>query len=184
MPSYRSVRLFLVTIVAAIGLASAAPGANADDATATPDDASAILAQASDRLADTQTMKFELEVDGDSYIDGADTMRLISARGDLARPDKVDVEFQINVLGAQNVSVRMITIGDEAWTTDLLTGKWGPAPDEFGYNPVVLFDNQNGLGPVAGRMENPTVDGTESIGGRDAWKITGTVDEATISTLR
>ncbi len=183
MPFHRSVRLLLVVLASALGLLGAAPAALADDATATPDDATAILAQASDRLAKTNTVKFELNVDGDSYIDAADTMRLIAARGDLARPDKVDVEFQINVLGAQNVSVRMITIGDQAWTTDLLTGKWGPAPEEFGYNPAVLFDNQNGLGPVAGRMVNPTIEGSESMGGRDAWKITGTVDEAAIEPL-
>lgn len=184
MPDTRPVRLLLVTLIAALGFFANVAGALADDATPLPeDDARAILDRASDRLADTQTMQFELDIDGDSYIDDAHTMRLISARGNLARPDKVDVEFQINLLGAQNVSIRMITIGDKAWTTDLLTGKWGPAPEEFGYNPAVLFDNQNGLGPVAGRLQDPTIEGTEKVGGREAWKISGTVDEKTIEPL-
>ncbi len=182
MHLYRSVRLIFVVLFALLGSLGASHELLADDST-TDEDASAILAQASDRLSDTETMKFELEVDGDSYIDDSDTMRLIAARGDLARPDMVDVEFQVNVLGSQNVSIRMITIGDEAWTTDLLTGKWGPAPEEFGYNPAVLFDNQNGLGPVAGRLQNPTIEGSESVGGRDALKISGTVDEETIDPL-
>jgi hypothetical protein len=177
MPEHRPARLLLVVLLAALGTVVGARAAFAED------DARAIIERASDRLADTQTMQFELEVEGDSHIDENNTMRLISARGDLARPDMVDVEFQVNILNAQNVTIRMITIGDEAWTTDLLTGKWGPAPEEFGYNPAVLFDNQNGLGPVAGRLQDPTVEGTEEISGHKAWKITGTVDEETIEPL-
>lgn len=184
MHNHRPVRLLAVPMLALIFTLSGFASAVADDATPSPgSEARDILDRASERLADTQTMQFELEVDGDSYIDDTNTMRIIAARGNLARPDKVDVEFQINLLGAQNVTIRMITIGDEAWTTDLLTGKWGPAPQEFGYNPGVLFDNQNGLGPVAGRLQDPTIEGSETIGGRDAWKITGTVDEQTIEPL-
>jgi lipoprotein LprG len=184
MPIFRLARLLLVALILALGLCSNVAAALAADATATPDDsAHAILERASARLADTQTMQFDLEVDGDSWIDDSHTMRLISARGDLERPDKVDVEFQINLLGAQNVSIRMITIGKKSWTTDLLTGKWGPSPPEFGYNPAVLFDNQKGLGPVAGKLHDPEIAGTEKIGGREAWKITGTVDQKTIEPL-
>jgi lipoprotein LprG len=183
MHSHRPIPLLLVALIATFGLLSI-PGALAQDSPATPEsDARAMIARASDRLADTQTMQFELEVDGDSYIDESNTMRIVAARGDLARPDMVDVEFQINILGAQNVTIRMISIGKDSWTTDLLTGKWGPSPPEFGYNPSVLFDNQEGLGPVAGRLQNPTVEGSEEVGGRDAWKITGTVDEETIEPL-
>ena len=184
MSTHHPVRFLAVPMLALIVMLFGVAGAVADDATpAAGGEARDILDRASERLADTQTMKFELEVEGDSYIDDTNTMRIIAARGDLERPDKVDVEFQINLLGAQNVTIRMITIGDEAWTTDLLTGKWGPAPEEFGYNPAVLFDNQDGLGPVAGRLQDPTVEGSETIGGRDAWKITGTVDEQTIEPL-
>lgn len=184
MPYLRRLRVLVVIMLTSTILLTGVASASADDATSEPaSDARTLIDDASTRLADTQTMQFELEIEGDSYIDDTHTMRLIAARGDLERPDKVDVEFQINLLGAQNVTIRMITAGEEAWTTDLLTGKWGPAPEEFGYNPAVLFDNQNGLGPVAGRLQDPTVDGSETVGGRDAWKITGTVDEETIEPL-
>ena len=142
-----------------------------------------LLHQASERLAETQTMRFELEVEGDTYIDSAGSLRLLAARGDLARPDKVDVEFQVELLGTQTVSIRMITIGDESWTTDLLSGEWGPSPEEFGYNPTVLFDNQDGLGPVAGRLGSPTVEGKEEVGNREGWKVTGTVDDSVIAPM-
>lgn len=146
-------------------------------------DAVTLLTQASDSLAATNTLRFNLEIEGDTWVDDAGTIRLLAARGDLARPDRVDVEFQVELLGAQNVSIRMITIDDEAWTTNLLSGAWEPSPEEFGYNPTVLFDDQDGLGPVAGRLENPDILDAETIGGRNTWPVQGTVDNDTISSL-
>jgi len=146
-------------------------------------DAVTLLSQASDSLAETETLRFNLEIDGDTFVDEAGTIRLLAARGDLARPDRVDVEFQVELLGAQTVSIRMITIDDEAWTTNLLSGAWEPSPEEFGYNPTVLFDDQGGLGPVAGRLNSPQVLDAETIGGRETWPVQGTVDNDTISSL-
>jgi len=146
-------------------------------------DAVTLLTQASDSLAETETLRFNLEIDGDTFVDEAGIIRLLAARGDLARPDRVDVEFQVELLGAQTVSIRMITIDDEAWTTNLLSGAWEPSPAEFGYNPTVLFDDQGGLGPVAGRLNSPQVLDAETIGGRETWPVQGTVDNATISSL-
>src|SRR5690606_20277929 len=80
----------------------------------------------------------------------------------------------IEALGTQTVSIRMITIGDESWTTDIVTGRWVTAPSEFGYNPSILYDNQDGLGPVMGKIENAEVVGTEEINGRVAYHIRGT----------
>jgi hypothetical protein len=177
----------LVTLLLAVVFAAPSGGASAQSAgAATPAEASEarqLLQQASDRLADTQTMRFELTVDGDTYIDDAGAIRLVAARGSLERPNKVDVEFQVELLGSQTVSIRMITIGDESWTTDLLSGQWGPSPEEFGYDPTVLFDNQDGLGPVAGRLQEPTIESKEEVGNREAWKISGTVDESVIAPM-
>jgi hypothetical protein len=142
-----------------------------------------ILASASEKLAETQTMRFNLEVSGDTWVDEDQTIRLLAATGNLARPDKVDVEFQVELLGTQTVSIRMISIGDEAWTTDLLSGNWQSSPEEFGYNPSVLFDDESGLGPVANTLEDPEVTATETLSGRETWKVEGTVDDATIASL-
>ncbi len=47
----------------------------------------------------------------------------------------------------------------------------------------MLFDDQDGLGPVAGRLENPDLLDVETIGGRETWPVQGTVDNDTISSL-
>lgn len=177
------VRLGFIVLAAIVVLIGCGDDTGDTTATEEPVEASALLSQASEALADTNSLRFNLEIEGNTFIDDAETIRLLSARGDLVRPDKVDVEFQVELLGSQNVSIRMITIGEESWTTNLLSGAWEPSPEEFGYNPTVLFDNQEGLGPVAGRLQNPEVLGAETIGGRETWKVQGTVDNETISPL-
>lgn len=168
--------LALLPLLAACG--SAGSDAEPTAESATVDD---ILASASTRIADTQAMRFGLAVEGDTFIDTTQTIRLLAARGQLARPDSVQVDFQASLFGAGSVSIRMISIGQNAWTTDLLTGNWGVAPVEFGYNPTVLYDNQNGLGPVMGRIENPQALGTEDVRGRTAHRIGGTASAETIA---
>jgi outer membrane lipoprotein-sorting protein len=142
-----------------------------------------LLAAASERLAAVQSMHFTLDVEGETLIDDSGAIRLESAEGDMARPDKVAVEFRVSIFGAGSVSIRMITIGDTSWTTDLITGNWGDAPPEFGYNPSVLYDNQDGLGPVMGKLENATIANTEEVNDRQAYLVQGTVNSATISKL-
>ena len=52
------------------------------------------------------------------------------------------------------ISLQLITIGEQSWTTNVLTGKWEEAPLEFAYRPDVLFSTQDGIGPVMGRVQN------------------------------
>jgi lipoprotein LprG len=77
----------------------------------------------------------------------------------------------------------MVTIGAESWTTDLLSGNWGPAPVEFGYDPTILFDIQGGLGPVLNRLVDPKLQGEEEIDGRSSYHIDATAEESSIGPL-
>ena len=142
-----------------------------------------ILENSSQRLADTESVAFRMQVDGATYIDSARTLRLLNARGTMSRPDRVDVEFQIEVAGAPQVSIRMITIGEEAWTTDIVTGRWVEAQEEFGYDPSVLYDNQDGLGPVMGRILDPELIGIEEIDDHETYHIRGMATEEIIGPL-
>lgn len=135
-----------------------------------------ILNQAADRLQETDSMTFTMELEGTTYVDDGETIQLLSAEGAMQRPDKVDVTFTALVLGKQQISIRMITIGDEAWITDIVTGKWVTSPPEFGYNPSILYDDEYGLGPVMSRMNNPELAGSDKVDGKDTWHITATVD--------
>lgn len=135
-----------------------------------------ILTAASTQLDATDSMSFKMEIEGTTYVDEARTIQLLGAEGIMQRPDKVDVTFTALVLGVQQISIRMITIGEEAWITDIVTGKWVTSPPEFGYNPAILYDDTDGLGPVISRMDDPQISGSDKIDGRDAWHVTATVD--------
>lgn len=135
-----------------------------------------VLNGAAERLVETESMTFVMELDGTTYVDDAETIQLIGAEGVMQRPDRVDVTFTAVFLGGPQISIRMITIGEEAWITDIVTGKWVSSPPEFGYNPAVLYDDEYGLGPVMSRMNDPEIAGSEEIDGTDAWHIVATVD--------
>lgn len=144
--------------------------------------ASALLQQASARLAETPAVHFALEVQGDSFIDTTGNIRLVGAEGDLQRPDRVHTTFQAEVMG-RTISMQLITVGQESWTTNILTGEWEPAPLEFAYRPDILFSTQDGIGPVMGRVDEVTRLDDEEIGGRAAYHLQATVDQEVVGPL-
>lgn len=142
-----------------------------------------ILATASSLIANATSVHFTLKVEGDSFIDEGQLIRLLNASGVLVRPDRVSTDFQVEVVGAGNISIKLITIGDQYWTTDIVTGRWTEAPEEFTYSPAKLFDTQQGIGPIMGKLADITLVGEEELGGRDTWKVTGTASEKDVSEL-
>lgn len=170
------VSLFTLLSATVASAAQPAPGTPA-----TPDAATALLQSASTRLADTPSLHFTIKIDGDAYIDDKNTIRLIEAEGDVVRPDRVIASFKVNVLNTVNASVSMITIGDQHWSTDLITGKWISAPAEFSYDPAKLFDNTVGIGPVMSQVTNATIVGEESMDGHKVTHVHADVPQALIA---
>lgn len=145
--------------------------------------AAEILQLASRRLAATNTVRFDLSVEGDTYIDSLRTLRLLAAKGDLVRPDRVRTEFKIEALGRATITIQLIIIGGQWWTTDLISGKWGPAPVEFEYDPSELFDTANGIGPVMDRVTDANRLDDEKIDDRQCYHIQALVEESVIGPL-
>jgi len=141
-----------------------------------------ILEAASTRLAETASVHFSLSVAGDTFIDSGKTIRLLGAEGDLVRPDRVQTTFQAEVVG-RAVSLQLITIGNQSWTTNILTGEWGPAPLEFSYQPDILFSTQDGIGPVMGRVEDVARVEDAQVDGRNTYHLTAGVDESIVGPL-
>lgn len=145
----------------------------------TPND---ILAAASTKLAETESVHFALVVDGESFVDSGRTIRLLGAEGDLVRPDRVQTTFQAEVMG-NAISLQLITIGDKSWATNLLTGAWGPAPLEFSYRPDILFSTQDGIGPVMGRVKNVALLDDEKVADRWAYHLQADVEQDIVGPL-
>ncbi len=150
--------------------------------TATPG-ATEILDRASQRLAATEALHFTLAVEGETYIDTSRTIRLLGAEGDVQRPDRVQTTFSAQVLGTATVSMQLIAVGEETWTTNILTGNWGPAPPEFEYRPFMLFDNEQGIGPAMKSLTEVELRDAEDISGRSTIRVHALVDGALIAPL-
>ncbi len=142
----------------------------------------ALLKMASRRLAETPAVHFALDVQGETFIDTAGSIRLLGAEGDLRRPDRVRTTFQAEILG-RAISLQLITIGDRSWTTNVLTGEWEVAPLEFAYRPDVLFSTQDGIGPVMGRVREVERLEDEETAGRATYHLRSTVDEDVVGPL-
>jgi LppX_LprAFG lipoprotein len=182
LPLPRRRFLQVITLGGALVLAGCeTPQPEAPTATPTPTP-QAILELASRRLADTPSVHFVLDVQGDTFVDSAHSIRLLAAEGDLVRPDRVHTTFQVEVVG-RAVTLQLITIGDKSWTTNILTGAWGDAPLEFAYRPDILFSTQNGIGPMMGRVQGVERLADEKISGRQTYHVRATVDQAIVGPL-
>jgi hypothetical protein len=162
-----------------VGCGSAAREQATPLPTPTPNE---LLELASERLAETPAVHFVLEVEGDAFVDPLAEMLLVSAEGDLQRPDRVRTDLQLQVLG-RVISLFLVTVGDRAWMTDLLTGEWGTAPVEFTYRPGIIFSPENGLGPMMKRVQDVQRLEDEKIAGRPAYHVRANVPQDAVIAL-
>jgi hypothetical protein len=182
LPLSRRRFLILAGAGCSVALTGCGPGQEAAPSPTPVLSAEALLELASRRLAETQTVHFQLDVAGETFIDTARAIRLLGAEGDLRRPDRVRTTFQAEIMG-RAVTLQLITIGEESWTTNVLTGEWAPAPLEFAYQPEVLFSTQDGIGPVMGRVQDVQRLDDDETAGRPTYHLRATVDDETVGPL-
>ena len=182
MPLPRRRFLNLLGVGGVLALGACGPDANEAITPEPTPSAAALLELASKRLAETPTVHFALEVEGETFIDAGRNIRLLGAEGDLQRPDRVRTAFQAEVMD-RAISLQLITVGEKSWTTNILTGEWENAPEEFAYQPDILFSTQDGIGPVMGRVEGVQRLEDEEIDGRTTYHLRATVDESVVGPL-
>lgn len=162
--------------------APAASPASVAPAASTPVEVGAtqILELSSQRLAETHSIHFSASIDGTTFIDDTRTIQLEAAEGNVVRPDRVQARFQAKVQGLAISTIGLITVGDQSWTTNIITGDWEPAPTEFGYDATVLFSDTEGLSFVMRNAPNPERLPDEEFDGRDVYRVRTTGDQALI----
>lgn len=181
--------MFLIGMLLTITTAACVSGDDEPEPTPTAtevpiegQDPATIISRAVAAWDATDTAHFVLEIDGATYLDDDEQIELAGAEGDLSRPQAVEALASI-AISLVTLDVSLIFIGEDAYMTDFLTGDWGPAPDDFSYNPALLLSKTEGLGPVLEALENPEVVGREQVAGTDTVHLTGTVDQALIDDM-
>jgi hypothetical protein len=169
----------LLVVALAPALLAACRGGSESDDTPSVDE---IVDSAATAWDETESAHFSLEIEGDAFLDDDETLALQAATGEGARPDSVEASAQV-AAGFLVVDVGLIFIGDDAYMTDLITGNWGPAPDDFSYNPAVLFSDTEGLSPVLREMEGVELVGREEVEGVQTYHLRGQVSQDAISEL-
>ena len=130
----------------------------------TPPPTEDIIAGASARMAELEGFHFNINMSGlPVFLDGDQTLALGKAEGFYSNPDQAMGAVSIQAPGLVT-NVDVISIGQQQWLTNILTGDWMEMPPEWGFNPAVLFDANDGfLAILTADLRDPVVIGREKL---------------------
>lgn len=149
----------------------------APTATPTPDP-QAIAARAGAALSAVDSLHFSFQRDGaPAFVDADQSLAFRSAEGDYLAPDKMQATAKV-LAGAFVAEVGVISIGEQRWMTNLLTGQWEEMPAGWGLDPAAFFDPELGIpNLVANNLLISQLEGPAEVEelGEDFWHLSGEV---------
>jgi hypothetical protein len=171
---------WLTSLIAIFVLVSGLAGCGGNGASNL--DTATILESTARRLDAVKSVHFTVAIEGAAFIDTERTTQLRSANGDIVPPDQMQTKLTAS-LASVNFDVSLVAIGSDRYMTNPITGQWGPAEAGFDYSPTVLFDKQQGLSTVLGKLRDVEQLAVEKVNGVDAYHLRGKADRATIEPL-
>jgi hypothetical protein len=105
-------------------------------------------------------------------------VQIRNASGDVVMPDKVQAQANV-ILSGQAVTVKLISIGDNQYITDPITGQWRVIKGVL--DPRTLTNPDTGILSLIGKVQNvsqPTEDVVNKI---PCWRVTGQLDAKYLS---
>lgn len=149
-------RLTALLVVALVALA-ACGGSSSTAATATPTsvppDPAELLRLAGRATSDLRSFRFRLDHRGGG-TPIAPNLTITEADGDVVSPDRIAIDFA-GTLGAFAVRSGLVTIGEDSYMTNPLTGLWESVPRNV--SPLGFFDPRVGIGSMLTRVEAPVL---------------------------
>jgi len=142
----------------------------------------ATIDRARARFDKVNALHFALGIEGLVYIDAARSQRLLAADGDLLRPDRVSATGRV-AISSINVQLKFIQIGDAAYLTSPITGRWQNAPAGFSYDPRIVFDPNNGVTAILGRVNTWVLVDMPKVNGVDTQHLRGSVPTTAVDAL-
>lgn len=135
----RWLRLFCIWLV----LATAVAGCQSPDLPTI--DADQLIEQTAVRMTDLAGFQFDISRDGaPAYLDPDNVLSFRRATGAYVAPDKAAAT--VRVIGPGLITdVDVISIGQQQWQSNIATGAWEQLPENWGFNPAILFDEAVGL---------------------------------------
>ena len=146
-----------------------------------PQDIREILQKSVSRLLALDSLAFTLEHQkGTTNLFTGVEMR--KAYGVVDIPDKFTLTVEAELVSPRIfLEIGVVVIGDQAYVTDLLTGKWSRASLES--VPVNVSNLGRTLAEITKAVKSPVLVGSERLGGRETHHIRGTIQSEDLSGL-
>jgi len=135
-------------IALAAALLIAACGTSEEPASTLPPDADSVLAASADAMASVEYVHFKIAWDGGAAIEIPDfNSDFVDAEGFFAAPGAANGVATLAV-GNARAQLGVISIAGDTWLTEPISGAWMDAPSGFNVDLAVLFDEEDGWGPL------------------------------------
>lgn len=102
-----------------------------------------------------------------------DQVQILNANGDVVMPDKVKAQATV-VLSGQSVTVNLISVANNQFITDPITGQWRVIKGLL--DPRTLTNPDTGIASLVGKVQNVSQPADDSVNGVPCWRVTGQLD--------
>ncbi len=173
----RAMVFFILTIVCALLIVGCTPpwqpgsssSASSSDSKPT---AQQILTTIQKNFRSVSSFHVIMKVDNLGTASGSQ-IQIRSADGDVIMPDKV--KAQANVLfSGQPVTVKLISIGNNQYLTDPITGQWRVVKGVL--SASTLTNPDSGIISLTSKLQNVTGPTDDVINGIPCWRVNGSLD--------
>jgi len=142
-----------------------------------------IAQRSAERTAQINSFHFTIDLAGrPKTIDPLATLVLRHADGDVVRPDRAKSKIKVGLSGLI-IEVQAIGIGSKQWLTNPLSQRWETAPDNWGYNPALLFDARKGIATLLRRVAGLTRIADESLDRMLHYRLTGKINSQDVAPM-
>jgi len=111
-----------------------------------------------------------------AFVDEGNTIAFRRTDGDFVAPDQTQATVRVIAPGIV-AELKIISLGDDYWETNLVSGEWQHLPGGMGFNPAILFDPQVGLQSILetdlSALNLVGMEELEEVPGKKLYAITG-----------
>jgi hypothetical protein len=105
-------------------------------------------------------------------------VQIRNANGDVIMPDKVKAQATV-ILSGQSVTVNLISVGNDQYITDPITGQWRIIKGVL--DPRTLTNPNTGLISVISKVQHISQPTSDTVSNTPCWRITGQLDAKNIA---
>jgi lipoprotein LprG len=168
----------LLALLAPLLLVGVAACSKDEDPSTLPD-GTALLTESATAMKSIQSTHIVIDVDG-----AIGSLPIKKAEGDLKREGDAKGNIQLQQLG-QLIQLDFVLLGNDAYLK-FPTGGWqkqAGGTASFPYDPSAILDPNRGIAKLLSTATNAKTEGSETIGGVDAYRIAVDFDNTAASAL-